>query len=344
MPANMSSSIAEDLKSRFFEHGGRLDMARLAFPSAPEPWIDLSTGISPWAYPIPKIEEAQWHRLPPPSALEKLIASARRAYRAPQAAAVVALPGADLGLCLIPWLFRTSRRVAILGPTYSGHRKAWAAAGHIVSEVASLEEIGRAEIVVVTNPNNPDGRIVPHAELAQLSGRLHRRDGLLVIDEAFADTDPSCSILPVVNRLDRTVVLRSFGKFYGAAGVRLGFAITSHPLEERLRDALGAWPLSAAAIAMGSVALDDEAWAFAQRGRLKEAADKLDEVLAGAGLKVLGGTSLFRLVAADPKRDLFQHLATHGILIRPYLDRPVFRFGLPRDEEEIRRLTNALGR
>lgn len=342
MPGNMPSSIAEDLKSRFFEHGGRLDAARIAFPSAPEPWIDLSTGISPWPYPVPKIAEEEWCRLPSAAALEKLNASARRTYHAPEAAEVVALPGVDLGLSLLPWLFRMSRRVAILGPTYSGHATAWAAAGHTVSEVTSLEEVGRAAIVIVTNPNNPDGRFLAHAELAKALSRLHRKDGLLIIDEAFADADPVHSILPFVNRLDRTVVLRSFGKFYGAAGVRLGFAITSHPLAERLKEALGAWPLSAAAISIGNAALEDDAWASAQRARLREAADKLDAVLTAAGLKVIGGTFLFRLAAADPGRELFQHLAGQGILIRPYRDKPLFRFGLPKDDEEILRLTNAL--
>ena len=83
----------------------------------------------------------------------------------------------------------------------------------------------------------------------------------MIVDEAFADADESHSLLPHVARLDHTLVLRSAGKFFGAGGVRLGFAITSHPIAARLSAALGAWPVSAQAFAFGEAALADEAWA-----------------------------------------------------------------------------------
>ncbi len=338
----MAASLADQIDLRFFEHGGRLDVARQAFPKAPEPWIDLSTGICPWGYPVPRLSDEDLNRLPDAGALKTLLDSARKAYRAPAAAEVVALPGTDTGLSVLPWLFRMPKRVAVLAPAYSGHAVAWEAAGHSVSEIASLDQAGSAAILIVVNPNNPDGRFVSHGDLAAAVPPLKRRDGLLVVDEAFADAEENSSLLPAVTRLDHTLVLRSAGKFYGAAGVRLGFAITSHPIAGRLKAALGAWPISSQALAFGRAALADAGWAVTQRARVREAAEGLDQVLKGGGLRILGGAGLFRLAEHRATKDLFIHLASNGILTRPFRNRAALRFGLPKGPEELARLQEAI--
>ncbi len=338
----MTGSLADKIDSRFFEHGGRLDLARELYAGAPGPWIDLSTGISPWSYPVPHLADEDFQRLPDGTALRRLLEIARKAYRIPPLAQAVALPGTDAGLSILPWLFREPKRVAVLSPCYSGHAAAWTAAGHSVSEIASLDRAGSAAIVIAVNPNNPDGRFTAHAELAAALAPLRRRDGLLVVDEAFADADESHSLLPHVARLDHTLVLRSAGKFFGAAGVRLGFAITSHPIAARLSAALGAWPVSAQALAFGEAALADAAWAANQRKRLKDSAAQLDAALTAAGLRMLGGTALFRLAEHDRSRALFAHLAGKGILARPFKDRSALRFGLPAGPSELDRVRDAL--
>jgi cobalamin biosynthesis protein CobC len=338
----MGAYLADEIDQRFFEHGGRLDVAREIYAEAPEPWIDLSTGISPRAYPAPHPPRGQSSRLPDPGALRRLIEAARKAYKVPPMSAVVPLPGSDAGLSVLPWLFREPKRVAVIAPCYGGHAAAWTAAGHSVSEISSLDRAGNAAIVIAGNPNNPDGRFIEHAKLAEALPGLRRRNGLLIVDEAFADVDESYSLLPHVARLDFTLVFRSIGKFYGAAGVRLGFAITSHPVAGRLREALGAWPVSAQAIAFGEAALSDEKWAAEQRAKLAEAARQLDAALTGAGCRVLGGTTLFRLAEYPLARTLFSHLARKGILVRPFKDRSVLRFGLPAGPEEMERLGEAL--
>jgi cobalamin biosynthetic protein CobC len=338
----MNGSLADDTGLRFFEHGGRLDLAHALYPQAPEPWIDLSTGISPWAYPAPALPREALHRLPDTGALEQLLETARKAYKIPATATAVALPGTDAGLSILPWLFREPKRVAVLSPCYSGHAAAWAAAGHSVSGIDSIDTPGSAAILIAANPNNPDGRFIEHAKLAAALPPLKRRDGLLIVDEAFADADESHSLLPHVARLDYTLVLRSVGKFYGAGGVRLGFAVTSHPIAERLKAALGAWPISAQALAFGQAALANEAWAAAQRTRLAGATGQLDVVLTEAGCRVLGGTALFRLAEHPLSRMLFAHLARKGILTRPFTDRSMLRFGLPAGPEQLERLREAL--
>jgi cobalamin biosynthetic protein CobC len=338
----MTGSLSEEIDSRFYEHGGRLDVARAAFPDAPEPWIDLSTGISPWGYPVPHLPGDGLRSLPDAGALSKLNALAKSTYRAPEAAVIVAMPGTDAGLSILPWLFREPKRVAVLSPAYSGHAAAWEAAGHSVSKIDHIERAGSAAVLIAVNPNNPDGRFTSLEELSGALPSIRRRDGLLIVDEAFADADESHSLLPLVARLDHTLVLRSAGKFYGAAGVRLGFAITSHPAAGRLRAALGAWPISAEALAFGLAALADHAWAARQRTRLREAAAALDAILEGCGFRIIGGTALFRLAEHSRCRELFIRLAGNGILTRPFRDRSVLRCGLPGSTEETARLVDAL--
>jgi cobalamin biosynthesis protein CobC len=334
--------LVNEIDPRFSERGGRLDVAREAYPDAPQPWIDLSAAISPWSYPFPALSEADMRRHPDAVALRRLAKAAKKAFRPPAVADAVPVPGANLGLSVLPWLFREPKRVAVLAPGHSGHAAAWDAAGHSVSHIETLDRAGKAAILIVVNPSHVNGRIVPHADLAAALPPLKRRDGLLIVDETFADADPSHSLLPEVARLDYTLVLRSLGEFYGAAGIGLGFAITSHPIAERLRAALGAWPASAQALAFGEAALADTVWAESQRTKLKEAANALDAVLVAAGLRILGGQALFRLAACSSASELFCHLASQGILTRPFQDRSASRFGLPRDEEELSRIRKAL--
>ncbi len=335
------SELPEDIDPRFYERSGRLDVARTLYPEAPEPWVDLSAAIGPWGYPAPAVSADDMRRLPDAAALPALEAAARRAYRAPPAADVVAVPGVDAGLSVLPWLFRSPKRVAVLEPAHAGHVAAWEAAGHSVSEMASLDRAGGAAILVAVNPSQIDGRFVTHAELAASISPLKRRDGLLVIDETFADADGGQSLLPAVARLDYSLVLRSLGPFYGAAGVGLGFAITSHPIAGRIRSALGSSPVSAQALALGQAALKDDEWAAAQRGRLALAAAGLDAALAAAGLSIAGSGSTFRLVACSDPAGLFARLARHGVLARPIRSAGALRLGFPKDDGELSRLRGA---
>ncbi|HWJ19873.1 MAG TPA: aminotransferase class I/II-fold pyridoxal phosphate-dependent enzyme [Geobacterales bacterium] len=337
-----ATSSPNDIDPRFYQRGGRLDVALEVYPNAPQPWIDLSTAISPWSYPYPPLADSEMHRYPNEVALQRLTKAAKKAYRAPAVADAVPVPGVNLGLSVLPWFFREPKRVAVLAPEHSGHAAAWDAAGHSVSQIESMDRVGNAAILIVVNPSNVDGSVVPHGDLAASLPPLKRRDGLLIVDETFADADPSHSLLPEVARLDYTLVLRSLGEFYGAAGIGLGFAVTSHPITERLRSALGAWPVSAQAMAFGEAALADTVWAESQRARLKEAAKAMDAALEAAGLRILGGQALFRLAACTSGRQLFSHLASQGILTWPFQDRNALRFGLPRDEEELSRIRQAL--
>ncbi|WP_267212742.1 threonine-phosphate decarboxylase CobD [Chelatococcus asaccharovorans] len=323
-------------------HGGDLGAASRTFPQARRPWVDLSTGINPRSYPVPVLAPAVWTRLPEPDALTDLEQVAATAYGAAAGTHVVAAPGSQALIQRVPWLF-SPRRVAVLGPTYGGHAPAWTAAGHSVETVASLADCAGAGVVVVTNPNNPDGRCLS-AEALIAAGAGLGPDGLLVIDEAFADVMPEISFAERLADHPRILVLRSFGKFFGLAGVRLGFALTADgDLAGRLRDHLGAWPVSGAAIAIGQTALADQAWQAATRAELAASARRLDALLGGAGLTVIGGTTLFRFVATHAAEPWHQRLGACGILVRRFSEQPQYlRFGLPGLEAEWARVAAAL--
>lgn len=324
-------------------HGGDLDGARLAFPNAPEPWVDLSTGINPWPYPLPPIPADAWNRLPARGAEEGLRDAAAACYGAPSAAHVAAASGSQALIQLLPRL-RAPGIVAVLAPTYAEHAACWAGAGHDVREVSAFETLAdgeAADVVIVVNPNNPDGRILSVAALLGLAERQAARGGWLVVDEAFADADPAASVAGFADQ-PGLVVLRSFGKFFGLAGLRLGIALCAPDLAGALRAAVGPWAVSGPGLAVATAALADWAWIDATRARLAAAAAALDESLAAVGLRVIGGTSLFRLVADRRAAALHRGLGEAGVLVRRFERQADWlRLGLPPDEESVIRLRDA---
>ena len=139
------------------------------------------------------------------------------------------------------------------------------------------------------------------------------------------------------------VVLRSFGKFFGLAGVRLGFAIAAPALAARLGALLGPWAVSGPALAVGTKALADTDWIERTRKRLANQANKLDAILTASSLSIIGGTSLFRLVQTPSANSLFRHLGHAGIFVRAFPDNPTWlRFGLPGNAREWQRLQAAM--
>ncbi|CBS90860.1 threonine-phosphate decarboxylase CobD [Azospirillum lipoferum] len=329
-------------------HGGDLDGARAAFPAAPEPWVDLSTGINPWPYPLPPVPPQAWTRLPGRAEEEALRAAAAACYGAPSAELVAAASGSQALIQLLPRLL-PPRRVAVIEPTYAEHARCWALAGHEVRSMggtdlpaADAPDVLAPDVLIVVNPNNPDGRLLPPERLLELAEAQAARGGWLVVDEAFADMEPEQSVARFAGR-PGLVVLRSFGKFFGLAGLRLGIALAPAGLAAVLRDAVGPWAVSGPGLSIATAALGDGDWIAGTRGRLEDAMARLRRLLSGAGLTVVGGTTLFCLVEDRRAPDLYRMLGESGILVRRFEFRPDWlRFGLPGPEEGWQRLSVAL--
>ena len=276
------------------------------------------------------------------ASLGRLTQLAASAYGAPSPACVVTAPGSQILVTIAARLLLPGRAV-ILGPTYAEHARAAAIAEHEVSTVSELAPLGDADLAIVVNPNNPDGRIVSREDLLAIAERQRAHDGLLIVDEAFMDAGPREESLSAHVDHANIVVLRSFGKFFGLAGLRLSFALAAHPVAALVNATLGPWPVSGAALAIGTAALGDQRWMDDTRAALATAAARLDVLIEGTGLENIGGTDLFRLVRTSDAPRLFETLGCGGILVRRFPERPeLLRFGLPGPEADWQRLEAVL--
>ncbi len=273
--------------------------------------------------------------MPTAAATARLLEAARDAYRSQ--APMLAVAGAQAAIQLIPRISAPAR-ARILAPTYNEHAAAFRSAGWQVDEVTSLTGLEGADLAVVVNPNNPDGRCLAREDLLRLATKV----GRLVIDESFADARPGLSLAAKAGH-ERLIVLRSFGKFYGLAGVRLGFILGSDADIATLAEMAGPWPVSGPAIAIGTAALSDRAWTQATVIRLRADATRLDGLAQSAGWKLFGGTELFRLYDTPDAAAAQEKLARQQIWTRmfPYSDRRL-RLGIPGHPSEWDRLTAAL--
>ncbi|PXA97129.1 aminotransferase [Nostoc sp. 3335mG] len=325
--------------AEFCAHGGRVAAAMRAFGGAD--WIDLSTGIAPWPYPVAAIGSSPppslireggasalgLTRLPEPAEIAALERAAAAAFGVADPACVVAVPGTDLALRLLAVIV-AAQRPAVVRPGYAGHAAAWPDARGL----APLGDPGDADLLVLASPANPDGFVTPSDHLRALAQRM-----TVIVDEAYAD--PAAGLCGEAS--DRLIVLRSFGKFYGLPGLRLGFVLAGQRVAGALRHLLGDWPVSGAAVRIGVAAYADRAFAAEQAGRIETVGTLLDRSLDG--WKLIGHAPLFRLIETDDAHALFRHLCNHAILTRPFADRrDRLRIGLPPDGAALTRLTTAL--
>lgn len=318
-------------------HGGRLGEARAAYPDAAGPWLDLSTGINPHSWPGVAELDIDWHALPGEHALAAL-EEAASAYFGVAEAHLCAVPGTEIGLRLVGDLLEGP--AVHVGPGYRTHAAMLQGSREILAEAMAHAPLAS---VVLANPNNPDGHVtsrqVLDAQLAKLTGSPH----WLIVDEAFADTSPAISIADRIGDKRPLVVFRSFGKFFGLAGVRLGFVLGPQTLIARVRAVLGSWPVSAAALAIGLAAYCDRTWIAGMREQLQAEAEALHAVLMRHGLTPQGACPLFSLAETDDAAQLFDQLARQAILTRPFdYDPRRLRIGLPGSADELERLDRAL--
>ena len=319
------------------DHGGNLDAAMRRFGGGRAQWIDLSTGINPVPYPMPPLSRHGVADLPTTSDMAALREAAAACYGT--RAHVIPLAGAQAAIQAVPHLMAPGL-ARVLSPTYNEHAAALRSQGWTVEEVPRLDALAGADCAVVVNPNNPDGARHDPDRLAALAAQV----GLLVVDESFADPAPDLSLAPHLHAGPANVlVLRSFGKFYGLAGLRLGFALSSGDIARTLADMAGPWPVSGPAIEVALRALSDTAWQARTTARLSRDAARLDALGLRAGWSLVGGTPLFRTYATPDAVAAQEHLARHHIWSRIFPYSPHWlRLGLAGSEAEWARVEGAL--
>ena len=297
------------------DHGGGLDAAIAKYGGSRGEWLDLSTGINPVPYPMPTLPKDAWTALPDEAAFERLYALARRLWNVPDEAAIIGATGASAIIAALPRVIPKGE-VCIPGPTYNEHGAAFAASGWRLGQDPS-------HALVAVHPNNPDGHIWKVSDFEA---------AYTVIDESFCDIAPDQSLIHLASR-PGTVVLKSFGKFWGLAGLRLGFAIGDPAIITKLTDLLGPWQISGPALAIGAEALADPAWADETRQRLDRDTARLDALLTKNGAELVGGTTLFRLYKVEDAKAAQDRLAKHYVWSRVFPYAPDWlRLGLPAPE------------
>lgn len=320
------------------EHGGRLQQAAVQYGIDEADWADLSSGIAPWAFPVPDIPARAWARLPEND--DGLEDAARGYYGVEH---VLPVPGSQAAIQTLPRL-RRSGRVGVLSPCYAEHAEGWRQAGHVVREISEEEVehfIDSLDVLVVVNPNNPTGRLLSAECLLAWNKRLNCRGGWLVVDEAFMDNTPRAG-LARYGVQPGLIVLRSFGKFFGLAGVRLGFVLGEPRLLRLLADLIGPWAVSGPTRWLGQACLLDEAAQQAQIARCATASERLAQCLQRYDLAPQGGCALFQSVSCEQAEQLQDFLAQRGILVRLFKQDSRLRFGLPAGEGDWARLEAAL--
>lgn len=325
-------------------HGGGLDAAIAEHGGVRADWLDLSTGINPRPWPVPEIPAESWSRLPDVGATEQLLAAARRHYAVPSSLEGFPAPGTQALIEALPRILpgETTTVIAPQTGTYGEHAYCSIKARRSVRIVEQPQLVDSKErLAVIVRPNNPDGRVAALYEILALHERLSANGGWMIIDEAFCDTAPDTSLIG--EGLERAIILRSFGKFFGLAGLRLGFAICNAVIAEELRNWFGPWAVSGPALSIGTEALADEPWIEATRQRLQSDSGRLADLLRRYCFAIPGEGGLFVLGQRENAGEWYQALCRARILTRAFeRDPALLRFGLPASESEFARLEKAL--
>lgn len=322
------------------EHGGRLRQAAAHYDIPLADWLDLSTGINPQGWPVPALPAAVWQRLPESD--DGLEAAAAAYYDNPN---LLPVAGSQAAIQWLPALLPKAA-VACIAPLYAEHPHAWQQAGHKVRYLqnATLPRALAAATpyILLCNPNNPTADRHPHELVLDAARQLHKRGGWLIVDEAFVDATPELSVTPLAGTPEapNLIVLRSLGKFFGLAGVRVGFVFAAPELLRRMQEAMGPWAVSGPSREAARLALADTAWQAAARPQLQAAGERLRQLLVPLG--EVKATALFATLSSPHSNELFDYLARRAILTRRFDQQPLLRCGLPADEAGWQRLATAL--
>lgn len=322
-------------------HGGALSEAIAKYGGTASEWLDLSTGISPFSLPLPEISADSWRRLPERSEVRRVCELAMRHYGG--SVVPIAVPGTQAAIQLLPFLTPNASEVAIVSPTYGEYEQAFRRMDMEVDPIDALDgaTVTRASVAVLANPNNPDGRETPRDDVfGFVRAQRHR---LVIIDEAFADMRQDLTMVGAAGMEPNLVVMRSFGKFFGLAGLRLGFVFAEPGLAKILSDRLGPWAVSGPALAIA-------AHAFSRLDLVNELRTKLDKAhamtrsaLKMASVPIVGETALFFYCEVGDGAAVRDLLASHKLLVRAFDHSPSrIRIGLVPDELSAVRLRETL--
>lgn len=324
-------------------HGGQLDVYAAHYGIAKNQWLDLSTGINPNGYPQPNIPDFVFRDLPNED--DGLQQAACNYYGSDN---VLMVPGSSWAIQCLPFVlhtyFTSIKKVLLPLVGYSEHERAWRALDvdiefyHNLPTTAQLQD---CDVCVLINPNNPTAHLLSRETLLEIAQQLRQQSAWLIVDEAFIDTQPDSSV--ITNRGDNVIVLRSVGKFFGLAGLRVGAVIASNQLLEQCKQILPPWALNYPARFITKQALQDRRWIEQTTLQLIEQSQKLANVCKqtllvnfNSPVKINKSDFFVTLIFGKQRETLHIHhcLCEQGIYTRLLDNKSGIRIGLPNNTHE----------
>ena len=316
------------------QHGGDIDLAIKKYGGQRADWIDLSTGINRTSYPWQESVKVELRDLPSSKLLMGLEKAASRAYKVAEGTDTAAVQGAQQIISLLPICLKNYNSVAILGPTYNEYEKAFKSSGIKAETVSEVSKLSSSDIAIIVNPNNPTGKVIAEEILDDLSKKVR----ILIIDESFKMFSSRR-----IQKFDNVIQINSLGKFFGLAGVRLGFVSGPSDFIKSVREMLGPWPVSSVAAEIGIIALNDKTWISAMEKILLEGSNFLHEACNTKNWELVGRTNLFHTYATSNCVEVEEQFAAHYIWIRTFdYSKSWVRLGIPTSKYEWARVRQAL--
>lgn len=172
------------------------------------------------------------------------------------------------------------------------------------------------DMVFLCNPNNPTGQLIKRDDVLRIAGAAKKLKSYIVVDEAFIDFCPEESVITDVKNNPYLIVLRSMTKFYGLAGLRVGYGVFPLHLIERLKRFKEPWTVNTLAQMAAIRAFDDTAYKKATLNLIEMEKRFLEKHFKGLGLRFFSSQANFYLLKIDNAGKIQEFLKKKGILVR----------------------------
>jgi threonine-phosphate decarboxylase len=315
-------------------HGGDVAAIARRYGVDPAALVDFSSNADPYGTPARVVSalyalaqsKDELSQYPEPTAQALREAAGERHGIDP--ASVVVANGAT---ALLDAVVRTTAPGATVVPVpaFSEYRRAVESAGSRFvpyplnasfdwDDAELLQRIAdeKATLLILANPHNPSGLLVPAVRLRMLAEDCARLGTFVIVDEAFIDYAEKESLARSVP--ENVIVIRSLTKFFGMPGIRIGYAVASAPLAEAIASRLPSWPVGAVDLAAGVAALSRPDLTERSIQTNKRERVRLTRALRRAGITVFAAAANFLLL----------ELPCHESELDAWLERLVREFGL----------------
>ncbi|TBR42850.1 aminotransferase class I/II-fold pyridoxal phosphate-dependent enzyme [Marinomonas agarivorans] len=352
-------------------------------------WIDLSSAVNREPWPVPTIPTKLWHELPDQTAL---LNAAQSYYGVNECVnKCLAISGSQQAIEWLPLILfnntsthalshvsvhalaqakretesvygQAEKIVYVPQVGYQEHEFCWRKWDYTTVEYDTTQTscfstlvAAQWHVLVLIQPNNPNGHLFTQAQIKQLLDKAAIRNAFVIVDEAFIDSQPQHSLLSCssvsTNHANNhwpesLILLRSIGKFFGLPGARVGFCFANQTVRTQLALAIGPWPISTPATWLVTQALSDQAWQNKARRdlalRREKFANQLQPKLEQVRLKIQEKsgqedtsswqqTDFFFTLKSSFSDSLFWYLKERCIHTR--LGKGWIRFALPAHDE-----------